>query len=63
MIEMQSEADAAVAARRAGRRLPLRRACAALELNPYVAPTDPDLSGAELEERYVTLVQDVRAQL
>jgi dihydroorotate dehydrogenase (fumarate) len=31
----------------------------ALELNIYYLPTDPDLSGAELEKAYVTLVSDV----
>jgi dihydroorotate dehydrogenase (fumarate) len=35
----------------------------ALELNIYDLPTDPDLSGALLEERYVALVSDVRAQI
>ncbi len=33
----------------------------ALELNIYYLPTDPNLSGAELEEEYVKLVRDVRA--
>lgn len=33
----------------------------ALELNIYYLPTDPDLSGAELEDVYVALVRDVRA--
>lgn len=33
----------------------------ALELNIYYLPTDPNLSGAELEEEYVKLVSDVRA--
>jgi dihydroorotate dehydrogenase (fumarate) len=33
----------------------------ALELNPYYIPTDPDLTGVELEENYVALVRDVRA--
>jgi dihydroorotate dehydrogenase (fumarate) len=33
----------------------------ALELNIYYLPTDPDLSGAELEEDFVQLVRDVRA--
>jgi dihydroorotate dehydrogenase (fumarate) len=33
----------------------------ALELNIYYLPTDPSLSGAELEEEYVKLVRDVRA--
>lgn len=33
----------------------------ALELNMYYLPTDPDLSGAELEDVYVQLVRDVRA--
>lgn len=33
----------------------------ALELNIYYLPTDPNLTGAELEEEYVKLVRDVRA--
>src|SRR6202140_4036083 len=33
----------------------------ALELNIYALPTDPNLTGAELEEEYVKLVTDVRA--
>ena len=33
----------------------------ALELNIYYLPTDPDLTGAQLEEEYVKLVRDVRA--
>jgi dihydroorotate dehydrogenase (fumarate) len=33
----------------------------ALELNIYYLPTDPDLTGTELEEEYVKLVRDVRA--
>ncbi len=33
----------------------------ALELNIYYLPTDPDLSGAQLEDMYVNLVRDVRA--
>ncbi|HEY6408528.1 MAG TPA: hypothetical protein VIY29_13765, partial [Ktedonobacteraceae bacterium] len=33
----------------------------ALELNIYYLSTDPDLSGAELEDVYVKLVKDVRA--
>jgi dihydroorotate dehydrogenase (fumarate) len=33
----------------------------ALELNTYYIPSDPDLTGAELEENYITLVRDVRA--
>jgi dihydroorotate dehydrogenase (fumarate) len=33
----------------------------ALELNIYYLPTDPNLSGTELEEEYVKLVRDVRA--
>jgi dihydroorotate dehydrogenase (fumarate) len=33
----------------------------ALELNIYYLPTDPDLSGAELEETYVNLVKEARA--
>jgi dihydroorotate dehydrogenase (fumarate) len=33
----------------------------ALELNIYYLPTDPNLSGDELEEEYVKLVSDVRA--
>jgi len=32
----------------------------ALELNIYYLPTDPNLSGAELEDSYVQLVRDVR---
>lgn len=32
----------------------------ALELNIYYLPTDPYLSGAELEEEYVNLVRDIR---
>jgi dihydroorotate dehydrogenase (fumarate) len=35
----------------------------ALELNIYYLPTDPDLSGAVLEEDYVQLVRDVRAKV
>jgi dihydroorotate dehydrogenase (fumarate) len=35
----------------------------ALELNIYYLPTDPDLSGAELEEVFVQLVRDVRAKV
>jgi dihydroorotate dehydrogenase (fumarate) len=35
----------------------------ALELNVYYLPTDPNLSGAELEEEYVRLVRDVRAKV
>jgi dihydroorotate dehydrogenase (fumarate) len=35
----------------------------ALELNIYYLPTDPDLTGAELEEDYVQLVKDVRAEV
>jgi dihydroorotate dehydrogenase (fumarate) len=35
----------------------------ALELNIYYLPTDPDLTGAELEEDYVQLVKDVRAKV
>lgn len=35
----------------------------ALELNLYYLPTDPNLSGAELEEEYVRLVGDVRAKV
>src|ERR1700674_3346517 len=33
----------------------------ALELNIYSLPTDPNLTGAELEEEYMKLVRDVRA--
>jgi len=36
---------------------------AALELNLYYLPTDPNLSGAELEEAYLRLVRDVRARV
>src|SRR5260370_15333929 len=35
----------------------------ALELNIYYLPTDPDLTGSELEEDYVQLVRDVRAKI
>jgi dihydroorotate dehydrogenase (fumarate) len=35
----------------------------ALELNIYDLPTDPEVPGAALEERYVALVQEVRAQI
>lgn len=35
----------------------------ALELNIYYLPTDPDLSGAALEEDFVQLVRDVRARV
>jgi len=35
----------------------------ALELNIYYLPTDPDLSGSELEEDFVQLVRDVRAKV
>jgi len=35
----------------------------ALELNIYYLPTDPAVTSAELEESYLTLVRDVRAQL
>jgi dihydroorotate dehydrogenase (fumarate) len=35
----------------------------ALELNMYYLSTDPNLSGAELEEEYVRLVRDVRAKV
>ncbi len=35
----------------------------ALELNIYALPTDIHLSAAELEDRYIQLVRDVRAQV
>jgi dihydroorotate dehydrogenase (fumarate) len=35
----------------------------ALELNLYYLPTDPELTGSELEETYVQLVHDVKASL
>ncbi|MBI3942425.1 MAG: dihydroorotate dehydrogenase-like protein [Chloroflexi bacterium] len=35
----------------------------ALELNIYYIATDPDLSGAELEEAYTGLVRDIRAEV
>lgn len=35
----------------------------ALELNLYVLATDPDISGAELEEQYVRLVHDICSQV
>ncbi len=35
----------------------------ALELNVYYIPTDPELTGARVEEMYVDLVRDVRASV
>jgi dihydroorotate dehydrogenase (fumarate) len=35
----------------------------AVELNIYYLPVDPDLTGAELEDNYVTLVRDLRSQV
>ena len=35
----------------------------ALELNVYYIPTDPELSGAQVEQMYVDLVRDVRASV
>jgi dihydroorotate dehydrogenase (fumarate) len=35
----------------------------ALELNLYYLATDPELTSAELEETYITLVRDVREQI
>src|SRR4029077_1407754 len=35
----------------------------ALELNLYFVPTDPKVSGAELEEQYVEVVRAVRAEV
>lgn len=35
----------------------------ALELNIYYVPTDPDMSAADVESRYVHLVRDVKASL
>ncbi len=35
----------------------------ALELNIYFLATDPNLTGMELEERYITLVRDIRKQV
>lgn len=35
----------------------------ALELNIYYVPTDPKLTGQELEQTYVQLVRDVRSQI
>ncbi len=35
----------------------------ALELNVYYIPTDPAITGQELEQNYVNLVKDVRAQV
>ncbi len=35
----------------------------ALELNLYYLPTDPALTSAEVEENYIQLVRDVRAQI
>ena len=35
----------------------------ALELNMYFIPTDPEMTGAKVEQMYVDLVRDVRASL
>ncbi len=35
----------------------------ALELNVYYLPTDPELTGAQVEEMYCSLVRDVKASL
>src|SRR5436305_11248343 len=35
----------------------------ALEFNIYYLPTDPDITGAELDEDYAQLVRDVRAKV
>jgi dihydroorotate dehydrogenase (fumarate) len=35
----------------------------ALELNVYYIPTDPDMSGAQVEQMYTDLVRDVRASV
>jgi dihydroorotate dehydrogenase (fumarate) len=35
----------------------------AIELNIYYLPVDPDLSSAELEDNYITLVRDLRGQV
>ncbi len=35
----------------------------ALELNLYYLATDPDITSAELEDKYITLVRDVRKQV
>jgi dihydroorotate dehydrogenase (fumarate) len=35
----------------------------ALELNVYYIPTDPDMSGAQVEQMYMDLVRDVRASI
>jgi dihydroorotate dehydrogenase (fumarate) len=35
----------------------------ALELNVYYIPTDPEMSGAQVEQMYVDLVRDVRASV
>jgi dihydroorotate dehydrogenase (fumarate) len=35
----------------------------ALELNLYYLPTDPDLTGVEIEDNYIQLVRDVREQI
>lgn len=34
-----------------------------LELNIYYIPTDPEVSGAEIEERYLEVVREVRAKI
>lgn len=35
----------------------------ALELNVYFVPTDPEITSAQLEESYLTLVRDIRAEV
>ena len=35
----------------------------ALELNVYYIPTDPDVTGAQVEQMYLDLVRDVKASV
>ncbi len=35
----------------------------AIELNIYYVPTDPDVSGAEVEDNYLAILQEVRAEV
>jgi dihydroorotate dehydrogenase (fumarate) len=36
---------------------------AALELNEYFIPTDPEMSGAEVEERYLAVLREIKAHV
>jgi dihydroorotate dehydrogenase (fumarate) len=44
-------------------RLLQKAGASAIELNVHFVPTDPDLTGAEVEERYVSIVCAVKAQV